>query len=135
MITLSNSTAVTVAAGAAVPLDYVVSRSGTCECHRRSSSSVKLCKRGSYLASYSATVSGTSGEEVSLAMALGNEVLSYTERGAVVTTTITTQTLANTISIDVGCCDFNRLTLVNTSTSPITIPAFGVTLAVCKPCS
>lgn len=135
MITLSNSTEITVAAGAAIPLDYIVDEYGTCCCHKRSSSSVKLCKRGGYTASYSANVTGTAGDNPTLALSLGGEQIPGTRRSGIITAAITTQNLSASTVVRVGCCDYTRVSIVNAGTTPVTIPAYGISLTISRPCS
>lgn len=124
MIELRNSAAQVVAPGAAVTFDTLVFQSGCGECWRQGTNSVKLRGQGIYKLEFSGNIaSATANTPVQLAIALGGTALPETVM-------IVTSSAANSFN-DVAtgtfvrnCCgDFDRVTVVNTGTSPVTLSA------------
>lgn len=124
MIVLSNSATQTLNPGQAVVFDVVKERCGTCQCHRQGSSSVKMCSKGCYEVSFSGNVTGaTANVSVVLGIQLGGETLPETNM-------VSTPSLANAFNnvststiLKNCCCDYSRLTVVNTGGNAITVGA------------
>ena len=93
-------------------------------CHRKGTGSVKLNRSGAYMVSFHANVTGaTAATPVQLALALGGDVMPET-------TMIFTPETANTVGqvsiclpVFNSCCDYDRVTVVNTGTTDIVISA------------
>lgn len=126
MIELSNSVAQTVAPGAAVTFDKVVYHGGCGECYdRRILNSVKLTGRGStYKLEFSGNISSdTAGTPVQLAIAFGGTALPET----VMESTPSAANAFNNVSTGTyvrnDCCDFDRITVVNSGTNPVLLSA------------
>lgn len=126
MIELTNSVAQTVAPGAAVTFDKVVLHSGCGECRDvRVPTSVKLTgKGGIYKVEFSGNIaSPTAATPVQLAIALGPVALPET----VMVSTASAANAFNNVStgtyIRNDCCDFDRITVVNTGTAPVLLSA------------
>lgn len=121
MISLSNSTAVTLAVGQAITFDVVNFRTGCSECHRTNSSSVKLRANGIYEINFHANVSGPAATALSLSVELGGEILN----GGEMITTSSAADEINSVSITIpvrNCCgDFDRITIVNTGSTGLTL--------------
>lgn len=121
MIVLSNSASQTLAAGQAITFDTLVRRCGNSECHRTGSPSVKLRCKACYKIFFSANVMSTTTDPIQLSIQAGGETLPETTR-------ITTPAEANEVisiatqtAYDNCCCDYSRLTVVNTGTTDIVI--------------
>ena len=127
MITLSNLTAQTLAPGQALVFDDVILHSGCGECHRRNTGAVKLRANGVYIVNYGANISGaTAGTPVQLSLQIGGATLPET-------TVISTPAAANDFNnvfretqLKNCCGDYDRITLVNTGTSTVTVGANAV---------
>lgn len=126
MLELTNSVAQTVAPGAAVTFDKVVFHSGGGECYdRRVSNSVKLTGNGgTYKVEFSGNIaSPTAAAPVQLAIALGGVALPET----VMVMTSSAANAFNNVStgtyIRNNCCDFDRITVVNSGTTPVLLSA------------
>ena len=126
MIELTNSVAQTVAPGAAVTFDKVVLRSGCGECRdARIPTSVKLTGNGGlYKIEFSGNIaSSTANTPVQLAIALGPVALPET---VMVSTTSTANAFNNVGTgtyVRNDCCDFDRISVVNTGTAPVLLSA------------
>lgn len=123
MIVLSNSTEQTLQPGQSLIFDVVRHRSGCGECHRPESASVKLKANGMYDISFNANIASEATGVVQLSIQLGNETLPET-------TMISTPAAANqfnnvSASTEVKncCCDYDRLTVVNTGTTAVIVNA------------
>lgn len=134
MIKLTNTTEQTVAAGAALTFNSVLANTNCSTCHRKGTGSVKLNRSGAYMVSFHANVTGaTAATPVQLALALGGDVMPET-------TMIFTPETANTVGqmsiclpVFNSCCDYDRVTVVNTGTTDIVISANPM-LAISKMC-
>lgn len=124
MIELRNSSAQVIQPGAVVALDTVINHTGCCECYRANTNSVKLRGNGIYKVEFSGNVTGdTAATPVQLAIALGGVALPET---VMVYTPATANAFGNisTGTYVVNCCgDFDRVTVVNTGTTPVTLSA------------
>lgn len=124
MIELRNSVAQVIQPGAAVALDTIINHSGCGECYRKGSNSVKLRSKGIYVVEFSGNITGTdAGVPVQLAIALGGQALPET----VMVSTPSAANAFNNVStgtqIPNCCCDFDRVSVVNSGTVPVTLSA------------
>lgn len=125
MIELTNSVAQTIQPGQAVAFDRVLLHTGCGECFtERANNSVKLRNKGIYEVQFSANIaSPTAGTPVQLAIALGGQALPETVM------VITTSAANAFVNIATGtyvrncCCDFDRITVINTGTTPTLLSA------------
>lgn len=126
MIVLSNSVAQTVAPGAAVTFDTVKFRSGCGECFdKRIPTSVKLTGRGgSYRVEFSGNISGTAaGTPVQLAIAFGGSALPETVMVSTPSAANAFNNVGTGTDVRNDCCDFDRITVVNSGTVPVLLSA------------
>jgi len=124
MIVLSTSEEQTIAPNQPVIFDMVVSHTGRAECWRENTGSVKMCMNGIYELHFGGNVTGaTAGTPVQLQMQTSGVNLSETVM-------ISTPAEANAVG-NVGsetlyrncCCDFDRVSVVNTGTEPVILSA------------
>lgn len=125
MIELTNSVAQTIQPGQAVAFDRVLLHTGCGECFtERANNSVKLRNKGIYEVQFSANIaSATAGTPVQLAIALGGQALPET---VMVVTTSAANAFVNVATgtyVKNCCCDFDRITVVNTGTTPTLLSA------------
>ena len=123
MMRLTNTAEQTVTTGNSVLFNNV-SKTGCSECHRLGTGSVKMCRRSNYDIYFKANVTGaTAGTAVTLALALNGEVVPNT---AMVYTPATANAVGE-VSISYpmynGCCDYDRVSVVNTGTEDVIISA------------
>lgn len=127
MIELTNTTAQTLEAGQAITFDKVLLKTGCGECHRASTSSVKLRSRGIYMVSFGGNIGGaTAGTAVQLSIALGGDILAD---GTVISTSAAANDLnavSRTLPVQNTCGDYDRVTVVNTGTTTVTVGAGSV---------
>lgn len=123
MIELSNTTAQTLAIGQSMVFDTVLLKTGCGECHRKNTGSVKLCaKSGIYQVYFAGNISGaTAGTPVQLNISLGGEVLPETTMIATPAAADDLNNVATTVTIKNCCCDYDRITIVNTGTTALTV--------------
>lgn len=125
MIQLTNSAAQIIQPGAAVTFNTVQVKSGNCECFNSLvPTSVKLRAQGIYDVHFSGNITGTTaGVPVQLTIALGGTALPST----VMVSTPATANAFNNVSTETlvrnGCCDLDRITVMNTGTVPVTLSA------------
>lgn len=126
MISLSNTTAQTVAVGQSITFNTVLlkSQNGS-ECHRKNSASVKLCARpATYEVHFSANVTGaTAAAPVQLSIATGGEVLPESTMIYTPATANAVGSMSTDIPIRNCCCDYDRITVTNTGANPIIVSA------------
>jgi hypothetical protein len=125
MISLSNTTEQTVASGQSITFNTVLSKTGCAECHRKNTGSVKLCaKNAIYQIEFTANVTGaTASTPVQLTVQLGGDNLPETN---MIYTPATADAVGNvSVSFPVrnNCCDYDRISVVNTGTTDITVSA------------
>lgn len=125
MISLSNTTEQTVASGQSITFNTVLSKTGCAECHRENTGSVKLCaKNAIYQIEFTANVTGaTASTPVQLTVQLGGDNLPETN---MIYTPATADAVGNvSVSFPVrnNCCDYDRISVVNTGTTDITVSA------------
>lgn len=123
MIVLSNTTTQTLNPGQAIVFDDVLLHSGSCECHRKNTAAVKLRANKIYDVHFNGNIGAVAAGPAQLAIQLGGVTLPET--------TMISQTAAagnlNNVSAETAvrnCCgDYDRITVVNTGTAPITVRA------------
>ena len=132
MIQLSNSAPVTVQPGAAVAFNVATKNTKNCTCFNPVTGSVKMMSKGTYMVSFSGNISGaTAGTPVQLAIAVSGTALQI---GTMISTPAAADDFNNVsknIYLDNCCCDMDRITVVNTGTTALTVGA-GATLSVRK---
>lgn len=125
MISLSNTAAQSVAVGSPITFDTVLLKTGCAECHRKNTGSVKLCSKNAiYQLEFSANVTGaTATTPVQFTVELGGDQL---PESTMVYTPATESAVGNiSVSIPIrnNCCDYDRVTIVNTGTTAATVSA------------
>lgn len=135
MVVLTNTEEQEVQPNQALVFNRVVAKSKGCCCKglSPSGSSVKL-SRGDHYVILNANVGGAAGTQANLALALGNEVIPWTTRTVTITEATDIFPVSGVFPIDQCCCDFDRVSIVNTGTTPITVVA-NPTLAVTDQCN
>lgn len=125
MIELTNTVAQTIQPGQAVSFDKVLLHTGCGECFtERANNSVKLRTNGIYEAQFSGNVSGTTaGTPVQLALALGGQALPETVMVSTPSAAEAFNNVATGTYIRNCCCDFDRVSVVNTGTVPVLLSA------------
>lgn len=122
MIVLSNTNVQTIAPGQAITFNTVVMHTGNGECHRPGTSSVKMKSNGIYEASFRANIGSTTESSVAqITIMLGGEPLPET---TAISTTIAAGDVNNVATktlVKNCCCDYDRLSVVNTGTTTINI--------------
>lgn len=130
MIVLSNTTAQTVEAGQSLTFNDKILHTGCGECHRSGSGSVKMRANGVYKVEFAANVSGaTAGTPVQLTIQIGGENLPETTMIATPSAADTLNSVSTSTAVKNCCGDYDRLTVTNTGTTPITVGANPVFVA------
>lgn len=121
MIVLTNTTAQTLAAGAALAFDSVVVKTKNgCECHRGDSPTVKLCQKGIYEITFTANVGGGAGTQVNMAVYDAGEQLPETRMSATIDAATDVYNIAASTALK-HCCDGGRITVANYGTMPVVV--------------
>lgn len=124
MIVLSNTTAQTLAVGQSITFNTVVMHTGTGECHRPNTSSVKMKNCGIYKMSFSGNVTaGTAGNVAQLVIEVGGEALPETTMKSTTGSTNAYNNVATTTAFKNCCDDYSRITVTNNGNVPVTIDA------------
>lgn len=123
MMVLSNTATQTLQPGQAITFDRVVTRCSCGECwNRQLPQSVKLCKQGCHLLSFSGNItSPTAGDALQLAIAVVGQPLVETAMNA---TSAAENQLVNVSTLTAynnNCCDADRISVINTGTVPVTV--------------
>ena len=130
MIVLSNTTAQVVQPGQAITFNTVVLHTGNGECHRPGTSSVKMKANGIYEISFHGNIGSTEeGTTAFLAIAVGGEVLPETRMVSETSTDSELNNVGTITAVKNCCCDYDRLTVVNTGINPVNIgesPSFFI---------
>lgn len=122
MIKLTNLAAQTIQPGQSVTFSTIMKRSGCAECFRIGTGSVKLCKRpASYEAVFQANVTTQEAGAAQLSFQLSGDTLPESTVVRQITTANAFDSITLSDLISVSCCDFDRLTVVNTGTIPVVI--------------
>lgn len=124
MIELSNTTEQTLQPGQSIVFDEVISSAGSCECHRRNTSSVKMRANGVYAVSFSGNIGGeTAATPVQLAITLGGSPLPETTMISVPAAITDRNNVATSTRIRNCCGDYDRVAVTNTGTVPVVVAA------------
>ena len=124
MIELTNSVAQVVQPGQSVAFNTVVLHTGCGECYRRNTPSIKLRANGIYEVAFSGNITGaTPTTPVQLAIALGGIALPETVMVSTSATANAFSNVATSTFVQNTCGDFDRVTVVNSGTEPVTISA------------
>lgn len=124
MIVLSNTTDQTVQPGQAITFNTVVLHTGNGECHRPGTSSVKMKAMGIYELFFAGNVGGPAeGDTVQLNIQIGGETLPETTMISVSGAGGDLNNVSTKTAVKNCCCDYDRVTVVNTGTVAINIGA------------
>lgn len=122
MIELTNTTAQTIQPGGAVTFDKILLKTGCGECFNAMlPTSVKLRSNGIYDAEFNGNITGAANAILQLAIAVANRPLPQTAMNAV------PAAANNLVNVSAGtyikdcCCDLDRISIVNSGTTPVTI--------------
>lgn len=125
MISLTNSTVQTLAAGASMTFNTVVFQTGCSECHRANTGSVKLRSAGIYeIHFHGALASATAGAASSIALQLGGVTIPESAMTVVSVAANDANSVSCTVPVRNCCGDYDRITIVNTGTDAVTISAY-----------
>lgn len=130
MITVSNTTDQTLAPGESITFDLVTFHSGCAEYHRNGSSSIVLkCLNGTYNVDFSTNVGATAQGVAQLSVMLDGEAL---VGGTMISTTAAAGDLNNVAKpgLKVRNTGGDRISVTNTGTTTVTIPAKAALLSV-----
>lgn len=130
MLQLSNTTAQTLQPGQSLAFDNVVlsTNDGICF-NKQAPNTVKLCARGNYDVTFHANITGAAAAALQLAIALSGYPNPQTAMNAVPAAEGDLENVSAELPIRRCCCDLNRLAIVNSGTTPVTI-APGSSLVV-----
>lgn len=122
MIVLSNLTAQTLQPGQAITFNNVLQKSDCGVCfNKQSPTSAKLCKHGNYIVSFSGNVTGAAAAVLQLAITLGGQPLIETGMNAVPAAEGDLTNVHTLTGLKNCCCDLDRLSVVNSGTTPVTV--------------
>lgn len=120
MIVLSNSAAQTLEPGQAIVFDRVVQKSGCGECHKDGSPSVRL-KGNLYEVAFTGNIGSVAAGPAQISIQNGGETLPETTRITPTAAAGDLSSVATDTVLEICCCDYSRLTVVNTGTAAITV--------------
>lgn len=123
MLAITNTAVQTLAAGATMVLPVKLIGSGTCECHRTNTNSIKMREHGKYEIGFSGNIGTVAEGDAQIAIAVGGVILPET---TMISATIAAGDLNNvskTTFVNNCCGDFDRITVVNTGTAAINVGA------------
>lgn len=124
MIVLSNTTAEVIAPGQAITFNTVVLHTGTGECHRPGTSSVKMKSNGIYELYFSANIgSAVADTTAQLNIQVGGETLPETTMISETSTANELNNVSAKTAVKNCCCDFDRVTVANTGVNAVNIGA------------
>ncbi len=124
MIELTNNVVQVVQPGQSVAFNTVVLHTGCGECYRHNTPSIKLRANGIYEVAFSGNITGaTAGTPVQLALALGGVGLPETVMVSTPATANAFNNVATSTFVQNTCGDYDRVTVVNTGTTAVTISA------------
>lgn len=123
MISLSNTTAQTVAPGQSITFNTVLLHTGCGECHRANTSSVKLRAHGIYEVAFSANIGSTVAGVAQLSIQAGGDTLPESTMISTTAVAGNLNNVAKTIPVRNCCDDYDRITVTNTGTTTVTIGA------------
>lgn len=124
MISLTNSAAQTLAAGASMTFDTKVFQTGVGECFRNGTGSVKLRSAGIYEVHFHGAISSaTAGATSKLILQLGGVSIPESSMQAVSTAANDAHTVSVNVPVRNFCGDYDRITVINAGTDAVTIEA------------
>lgn len=132
MIILSNTTDQILNPGQAITFNTVVLHTGNGECHRPGTSSVKMKANGIYEVTFNGNIgvpTGSTPGPVQLNIAVGGETLAETRMEVTPAAVNEFFNVNGKTAIKNCCCDYDRLTVVNTGTIPVIVgpnPSFFI---------
>lgn len=122
MIELTNLTAQTLQPGQAVAFNFKLLHTGRGECYNTMiPTSVKLCGNGIYDVEFHGNITGATGAVLQLAVAIAGQPLPQTAMNASPAAEGTLVNVSAGTWIKDCCCDADRVSVVNSGTTPITI--------------
>lgn len=123
MILLSNLTTQTLQPGQALTFNRVIKKCGRCECfNAQLPTSVKLSCNGDYDISFSGNITGaTAGTTVQIAVAVAGQPLVETAMNSTPSAANALNSVSTLTNYRVCCGDLNRISIINTGTTPVTI--------------
>lgn len=134
MIQLRTTAVQTIQPGGSVTFNAVgyQSRRG-CECfNSQVPNSVKLCANGVYLIAFHSTATASAAnDQLQLSLAVGGTALPNTNMDVQPQAVGSLWTMATTTLYENSCCDVDRISVVNTGATPVTI-APDATLSVIR---
>ena len=130
MIELSTTTALELSPGQAITFSSIPLKTGCAECTRMGTGSVKLRANGVYVVSFSANIGATAATTAAqLSIQIGGETIPESTMISETAAAGDLNNVATTILIRNCCCDYDRITVVNTGTSTVNVGT-GATLFV-----
>lgn len=131
MIVLTNPNEQTVQPGEAIVFTQIVERESCCPGLSPAGTSVKLSKGTQHRIDFNVNISGAAGTTPTLAVALGGEPIVWTTMVATEPVDGRVQNLGIGFPLKQGCCDFDRVSVINTGTAEVVIAAYPM-LAIDK---
>lgn len=130
MIELSTTTALELSPGQAITFSSIPLKTGCAECTRMGTGSVKLRANGVYVVSFSANIGATAATTAAqLSIQIGGVTIPESTMISETAAAGDLNNVATTILIRNCCCDYDRITVVNTGTSTVNVGT-GATLFV-----
>lgn len=127
MVQLSNSAEIILQPGEIATFDKILINSGSCTCINTVSPSIKMTSKNTYVIHFSGNVTGaTAATPVQLAFNIGGTVVPATTIISTPTAAGDFNNIAKTFYYNNCCCDCDRVSVVNSGTSPVTIGANAV---------
>lgn len=127
MVQLSNSAEITLQPGATATFDKILINSGGCTCINNISPSIKMTSKATYVIHFSGNITGaTAATPVQLAFDIGGTVVPATTMISTPTAAGDLNNVAKTFYYGNCCGDFDRVSVVNSGTTPVTIGANAV---------
>lgn len=132
MLVLTNTTEQTLQPGQAISFDRVLHSSGNGECWRSESgrlptTGARMRANGIYAPTFAGNIGGVAAGPASVAIAVGGQILPETN---MIVTTATAGDLSNVSSttriMNGSCCGGDRISVVNSGTTPLTVGANSV---------
>lgn len=122
MIVLSNTTEQTLQPGQSINFDEVILVAGSCECHRRNTSNVKMRANGIYAVSFYGNIGGeTAATPVQLSITLGGSTLPETTMISTPAAVTDRNNVARSTRVRNCCGDYDRVAVTNTGTVPVVV--------------
>ena len=130
MIELSTTTALELSPGQAITFNSIPLKTGCAECTLMGTGSVKLRANGVYVVSFIANIGATAATTAAqLAIQIGGVTIPESTMISETAAAGDLNNVATPIPIRNCCCDYDRITVVNTGTSTVNVGT-GATLFV-----